>query len=216
MLFENINGELLYNMAAIMSLLAYVLTNVLWLRVMIVCASSFYILSGLFLGITSMSAWNLAYFLINVFHIIRLLLDKSTVFLEDDVKKLYQKSFSALSSREFKKLIYKNQLRNLSDKKILTQGKETDVLYALVKGSAEVIKSGEVIATLKEGDLIGEMSFIAKRTASADVKVGSNTLLAYWTHKDLDNIQRKNITLYNKFISVIGIDLVNKLNQHSR
>ena len=86
-------------------------------------------------------------------------------------------------------------------------------LLVLVKGEATVLKSGKKIATLSPGDLIGEMSFMSNKPASADVVTVGEAKVAYWSHKDLDRIHKKNNILYNKFISVIGHDLVKKLNK---
>jgi CRP-like cAMP-binding protein len=66
---------------------------------------------------------------------------------------------------------------------------------------------------LKQGDLIGEMSFMSSQPASADVFTTGEATIAYWSHKDLEKIKNKNNPLYNKFISIIGRNLVKKLDR---
>ena len=74
------------------------------------------------------------------------------------------------------------------------------------------LKFGKTIALLNAGDLIGEMSFMSKEPASANAIAAENIKYAYWKHDDLDKLCQKNCYLYNKFISIIGNDLVKKLN----
>ena len=88
----------------------------------------------------------------------------------------------------------------------------TDRLFLLLEGKVDVVKSGKVIAKLNTGDFVGEMSFMSNNTASADVIATGEVKYAYWTHKDLEKLSKKNHKVYNKFISVISCDLVRKLN----
>ena len=67
------------------------------------------------------------------------------------------------------------------------------------------------IASIASGDFIGEMSFMSKQTASADVYSKNDVVVAYWTHADLNKLEEKNIKIYNKFLTIIGRDLVKKL-----
>lgn len=155
-------GELLYNAAAIMSLSAYMMSNVLWLRIFIIVASIIYVIAGVVLGITSMSAWNTTYLLINFYHVVVILKNNSSVFLEDHVKGLYLGPFSSLTSREFKTLISINPVRDSTNQKVITEGETTHEMLVILRGTADVVVAGKSIATLEEGDFIGEMSFIGK------------------------------------------------------
>ncbi len=67
------------------------------------------------------------------------------------------------------------------------------------------------VATISSGDFIGEMSFISKQTASADVFAKNVVVVAYWTHADLNKLEQKNANIYNRFLTIVGRDLVKKL-----
>lgn len=209
-MFES--GEYFYSIAALFSLSAYVLSNMLWLRVFLVLAAIVYIISGVNLGITQMVGWNSAYLVINLFHIALLLLDKSTIALPEETKKIYPKFFSAMSTREFKKLITTNQFQTVKGERLIGEGEITDKLFILLDGKVDIVKSGEIITSLNSGDLIGEMSFMSKDPASANAIAAEVVTYAYWTHEDLEKLNQKNCAVYNKFISIIGCDLVRKLN----
>ena len=109
------SGEYLYSIGAILSFFAYILTNILWLRILLVVAAIFYIIAGISLGITSMSGWNSAYLLITSYHVVILLLNNSTVLLPEDTIEIYQHEFSSMTTREFKKLILMNPLNELNN-----------------------------------------------------------------------------------------------------
>ncbi len=210
-----LSGEYLYSIAAILSFAAYLTSNVLWLRILLVLAATVYVITGISLGITSMAGWNFAYLLINLFHVVVLLMNNSTVLLTDETKDIYHQEFSALTTREFKKLIKTNPLYKVNDEKIIEEDEVTQKLLVIIKGEATVLKSGKKIAIIKQGDLIGEMSFMSAQPASADVVTNGEALIAYWTHKDLEKIQKKNNQLYNKFISIICRNLVSKINRNN-
>ena len=207
----DLSGEYVYSIAAAFSCSAYLLKNILWLRVLLVLASFIYIISGVNLGITSIIGWNAAFLVINTFHIILLVLDKVTINLPDNTVSIYRQHFSTLSTREFKKLIVTNHVISVENKEIIKESEVTDKIYIILKGYVDIISANNAIASLGEGDMIGEMSFMTKEPASAQAIANGKVLCAFWTHDDMDKLKLKNINLYNKFIAIIGCDLVRKL-----
>jgi len=206
------SGEYFYSIAALFSLSAYVLSNILWLRIFLVLAAIVYIISGVNLGITSMVGWNSAYLVINLYHVVLLILEKSTINLPEETKEIYHLFFSAMTTREFKRIITINQFQTVKGERLIYEGEVTNRLFILLDGKVNIVKSGKTIASLRSGDLVGEMSFMSKDPASADAVATGVVKYAYWTHEDLDTLCEKNHNVYNKFVSIIGCDLVRKLN----
>ena len=207
-----LSGEYFYSIAAIFSCSAYILKNILWLRILLVSAAIIYIMSGISLGITSMIGWNSAYLVINLVHVVILLLDRVTIALPKETVSIYHKFFSTLSTREFKKLIITNEFCIYQDQMIVEENEILDRLYIILNGTVDIIKDGEQLATLSRGNFIGEMRFLTQEAASADVYAENLVQCAYWTHRDLQKLKLKNIDVYDKFIAIIGCDLVRKLN----
>jgi hypothetical protein len=205
------SGEYFYSIAALFSCSAYVLGNILWLRILLVIASTLYIISGLSLGITSMAGWNSAYLAINMYHVIVLLLDRVTINLPPETRKIYHHYFSIMSTREFRKIIMINEFCRFQDKTIIRETETTDKLFIVLHGQVDIVKSKQSIASLQAGDLIGEMSFMSKEPASASALARGVVECAYWSHDDLEKLKVKNRNAYNRFISIIGCDLVRKL-----
>ena len=188
-MFMTLSGEYLYSIAAIFSLSAYLLRDMLWLRVLLVCAAIVYIITGISVGITSMIGWNTAYLLINLFHVIILLMDKSTINLPDETKHIYREVFDGMSTREFKKLVTMNKFEIVKNAQLFQEGEQTSRLLMLLEGKVDVVKSDKYITSLYPGDLIGEMSFMSKKTASASVYAVDDVLYAYWSHQDLEKLK---------------------------
>lgn len=206
------SGEYLYSVAAVFSFAAYVFSNILWLRIFLILAALLYIVAGVSLGLTSMAGWNIAYLIINSYHAGMILFNNSTVMLPDEIKGVYKEAFTTLTTREFKKIIMTNPYHIYkSSEKIMADGEDTNELFLLLSGQASVVASDKEIASIASGDFIGEMSFMSKQTASADVFAKDDVVVAYWTHADLYKLEQKNIKIYNKFLTIIGRDLVRKL-----
>ena len=109
----------------------------------------------------------MAYLLINLSHVVILLHDRVTIALPEDTVKVYRRYFSALSTREFKKLIMNNEFRIFQDDMIINEGESPNRLYIVLRGTVNIVKDGATLATLNPGDFIGEMSFLTKDRTSA-------------------------------------------------
>ena len=132
-----LDGELLYNLAAGLGFAAYLSSNVLWLRVLLVIGACFYILAGNVLGLTSMIGWHIAYVLINIAHVVKLLLDRHATSLSEPMLSLYSEKFSAIKPREFKRIMGLNPESVASSEILLEQGQQNEnkgKKYELPKG----------------------------------------------------------------------------------
>jgi len=125
------------------------------------------------------------------------------------------RSFSSLSTREFKKLITNNRFKVVQDDMIVAESEVPERLFIILRGKVEIMKSGSCIASLGAGDFVGEMSFLSKEPASASAHARDLVQYAYWTHDDLEKLRRRSITIYNKFIAIVGCDLVRKLRSNN-
>lgn len=209
---QDFSGEYLYSVAAMFSAGAYLLRSTLWLRILLVLAAIVYIITGVSLGITSMIGWNSTYLMINLAHIVVLMLDRVTINLPPETRKIYRHYFSTMSTREFKKLIMMNDFKVYKDQYIATEQSDTDRLYIILSGEVKMTRRKKTIAVLRRGDFIGEMSFLTNEHATADAYAENYVQCAFWTHGNLEKLKLRNKETYNKFIAIIGRDLVRKLN----
>ncbi len=100
--------------------------------------------------------------------------------MEDVFKELFQ----GLSEEEFKEIrpLFK-QVFYPKGTPLIKEGEWGDEVYILKKGSVVVIKKGQVLAELKSGAIIGEMSPLERKPRSATVLATENTEL-FETSKD--------------------------------
>jgi len=94
--------------------------------------------------------------------------------------------FSHLSDEEAKRLAAFATETSVADGQILMkQGDYSTELIAIEEGSADVIQNGEKIASLKDGDLIGEIGLIQREPRNADVVATSPMRVMKLTHWEI-------------------------------
>ncbi len=94
--------------------------------------------------------------------------------------------FSHLSDEEAKRLAAFATETSLADGQILMkQGDYSTELIAIEEGSADVIQDGKKVASLEEGDLIGEMGLIEREPRNADVIATSPMRVMKLTHWEI-------------------------------
>ena len=94
--------------------------------------------------------------------------------------------FSHLSDDEAHRLAAFATETSLAEGQILMkQGDYSTELIAIEEGSADVIRDGQKIASLKNGDLIGEMGLLSREPRSADVIATSPMRVIKLTHWEI-------------------------------
>jgi CRP/FNR family cyclic AMP-dependent transcriptional regulator len=94
--------------------------------------------------------------------------------------------FSHLSDEEAKRLAAFATETSVADGQILMkQGDYSTELIAIEEGTADVVQDGEKIASLKDGDLIGEMGLIEREPRNADVIATSPMRVMRLTHWEI-------------------------------
>src|SRR5436309_14393222 len=94
--------------------------------------------------------------------------------------------FSHLSDEEAKRLAAFATETSIAEGQILMkQGDYSTELIAVAEGTADVIRDGEKLASLKAGDLIGEMGLLEREPRNADVIATSPMRLVKLTHWEI-------------------------------
>ena len=94
--------------------------------------------------------------------------------------------FSRLSDEEANRLAAFATETSVAEGQILMkQGDYSTELIAIEEGSADVIQDGQKIASLKDGDLIGEMGLIEREPRNADVIATSPMRVMKLTHWEI-------------------------------
>ena len=94
--------------------------------------------------------------------------------------------FSHLSDEEAKRLAAFATETSVAEGQILMkQGDYSTELIGIEEGTADVIRDGKKIASLKEGDLIGEMGLLEREPRNADVIATSPMRVLKLTHWEI-------------------------------
>ena len=102
--------------------------------------------------------------------------------------------FSHLSDEEAKRLAAFATETSVAEGQILMkQGDYSTELIGIEEGTADVLRDGEKIASLKEGDLIGEMGLLEREPRNADVIATSPMRVMKLTHWEIRRMSDETI-----------------------
>jgi CRP-like cAMP-binding protein len=103
--------------------------------------------------------------------------------------------FSRLSDEEANRLAAFATETSVAEGQILMkQGDSSTELIAIEEGTADVIQDGEKIASLKDGDLIGEMGLIEREPRNADVIATSPMRVMKLTHWEIRRMSEETLS----------------------
>jgi len=79
---------------------------------------------------------------------------------------------------------------------LFVEGMTGEILYVIKKGSVQILKKVSsnqeaVLATLKDGEFLGEMSLIDNRPRTATARVGEESILLVMTKKAFNTMMEK-------------------------
>ena len=110
--------------------------------------------------------------------------------------------FSHLSDEEAKRLAAFASETSVADGQILMkQGDYSTELIAIQEGTADVIQDGRKIASLGEGDLIGEMGLIEREPRNADVIATSPMRVMKLTHWEIRRMSEQTLDRIKEIVA---------------
>ena len=94
--------------------------------------------------------------------------------------------FSQLSPEETNRLaVFATETSIPEGQTLIREGDYSIELIAIEEGTADVVRGGETIASLTQGDLIGEMGLLRREPRNADVIATSPMRVIKLTHWEL-------------------------------
>lgn len=168
------------HVANVATCISFLVSDVLWLRVLATTANIFTILFSYYNPVGQPLwlplQWSTLYICVNLVYIARILRDR-IVFLTPTEQRAYDEHFEgSLSQPDFARLVRSASLVHAhAPKAVLHEGVPATRLLLLVEGFAEVQVGEGVIVDVGPG-LLGEAAFSAGGVATATVKVRSLAL----------------------------------------
>jgi Popeye-like protein len=203
------------HIASILTLLAYLVKDILWLRLLTVFACIAGIIFNYFVPATPLWAvinWNLVFMVINVVQILIIMKERSGVRFTDEEKELYETLFKNFAPFEFMKLLRLGKWLEAKKGQFLAiEQKPLDSVMLIYNGLVSVESKGRQIAQMKDGSLIGEISFITEGTATATVRALEQTRYLSWSKEDMHDLLNRNPNMRFAMEKVFSTELSKKL-----
>src|SRR5580700_11505455 len=162
----------LIHLANVLLLLSFLVSDILWLRLLNVLAGvSFivYFATGTPVAFAPVG-WNALFLTINVVQVWRLLLERRPVRLRAEELSLYQAAFRGLTPREFARLLSIGRWNDAQPgEELVAEGVQLDRVLVVCSGVGDVVLGGARVAQVRRGQLIGEMAFLTDERTSAAV-----------------------------------------------
>jgi CRP/FNR family cyclic AMP-dependent transcriptional regulator len=109
--------------------------------------------------------------------------------------------FSQLSDEEAKRLAtFATETSAAEGQILMKEGDYSTELIAIEEGTADVVRGGQKIASLKQGDLIGEMGLLEREPRNADVIATSPMRLMKLTHWEIRRMSEATVDRIKQMI----------------
>ncbi len=160
--------------------------------------------------------WVSIFVMINAYRLIGIYIERRQVNFSDEELELYQTMFQNFSAVEFMKMMRIGTWHTVEAGYEFThQGDVLDELTLIYNGEVEVEVNGEVVSHVRDGTLIGEISFIKGGPATATVTAttsGTGTCrYLVWSKTELQNLLRRNPTMDISMKTVFSMELIKKI-----
>ena len=205
----------LYAIAYGLSIVAFMMTNIQMLRLMVVVSSTGFLIY--YYGFPAEPLWldvvsELAFVLINLFMMLFLVWKNSRVKFDEREQFLYENEFSGLNRVDFSKLlkISKWCLNGLNHV-YTVEGEEVQYIYYLVSGGAEAELPDGTKVGVRQGNVIGEVSYRLESPASATVRSTESCLSLRWEQSELRELCGKFESIKLAVDNVLSSHMARKL-----
>ena len=83
----------------------------------------------------------------------------------------------------------------------------------IYNGTVDVAVDGKMVAQLKDGQFVGEMSFLTEKSATATCIVKHDAECLVWKQKEFKDLLKRNPSLYYTIQSLLSNQLVSYSNK---
>ena len=211
-----IAGHLAFGLIAF----SFLVKDIFWLRIVSIAASLFSVFYNYTIPVEPMWLainWNFVFIVVNVYHIGIILYEKRAVKMDAKDEELYQTLFKEMTPVEYLKISRAAEWVSLkSGQRIITQGMPVPDLYLIYNGTVDVMVDGEEVAHLRDGEFVGEMSFLTEKVATATCKVKYDAQCLVWKQREFKELLKRNPSLYFTIQSVLSAQVSDKLVSSSK
>tara|TARA_B100000131_G_C17945681_1_gene544253 strand:+ start:101 stop:751 length:651 start_codon:yes stop_codon:yes gene_type:complete len=199
-----IAGHLAFGLIAF----SFLVKDIMYLRVLSILASLFSVFYNFAIPDTPMWLainWNLVFVTVNVYHIAVLIYEKRPVKMKPKDRELYETLFKDLSPVEYLKISKAAKWKRFkSGQKVIVESKPVKDLILIYNGTVDVVVDKKKVAELKDGQFVGEMSFLTGKDATATCIVKHDTECLVWKQPEFKSLLQRNPSLYYTIQSLLS------------
>lgn len=208
-------GYLAGHLASILTMLAYLLKDILWLRLLTILSCFAGIAFNFIVPSTPLWTviyWNVLFAAINIVQVAIIIKQRSGVDFTEEEKELHDTLFKNFAPFEFMKLMRVGKWLEAKQGEILaTEEKPIDSIMLIYNGLVAVELKGKELARLQDGNFIGELSFITGGAATATVKALQPTRYVTWPKEAISHLLNRNPSMRFAMQAMLSTDLSKKL-----
>ena len=209
----NIAGHLAFGLIAF----SFLVKDILWLRVVSILASLFSVFYNYVIPANPMWLainWNIVFVVVNLYHIAVIIYEKRPIKMPPKDKELYETLFKDLSPVEYLKISKVAEWKSFkSGETIIRQNHLVTDLILIYNGTVDVVVGTKKVAELKDGQFVGEMSFLTEKSATATCIVKHDTECLVWKQPEFKELLKRNPSLYYTIQSLLSNQLVSYSNK---
>jgi len=191
---------------------SFIVKDILYLRLVSILASLFSVFYNWVIPVEPMwipIGWNFVFVLLNLYHIAVLMYEKRPVKMNDKNTELYETLFKDMTPVEYLKVSKIAEWKKFkSGEVIIKEGMSVKDLHLIYNGTVDVIVKDDKVAELKDGQFVGEMSFLTEKPATATCKVKHDAELLVWRQREFKELLKRNPSLYYSIQSLLSAQLV--------
>ena len=158
--------------------------------------------------------WNIVFVVVNLYHIAVIIYEKRPIKMAPKDKELYETLFKDLSPVEYLKISKVAEWKSFkSGETIIRQNHLVTDLILIYNGTVDVVVGTKKVAELKDGQFVGEMSFLTEKSATATCIVKHDTECLVWKQPEFKELLKRNPSLYYTIQSLLSNQLVSYSNK---
>ena len=211
-----IAGHLAFGLIAF----SFLVKDILYLRLVSILASAFSILYNWVIPIEPMwiaIGWNLVFISLNLYHVAVIIYEKRPVQMSAKHNELYETMFKDMTPVEFLKITKIADWVHFKSGEVVTQEKhKVETLNLIYNGTIDVEVNGGKVAELKDGQFVGEMSFLTEKSATATCIVKHPCECLVWKQREFKELLKRNPSLYFTLQTLLSAQVSSNLVSSSK
>lgn len=193
---------------------SYLAPGMVWLRALAIVAAAVMVT---FLYVQTEPQWNgilwhAGFLTANALNLAYLLYRMRIPHFDLFEQVVYREKFYELEPHEVIPIFKHARRLSVEEEQVLLRdGQSNETLFLVVSGKCRIDKNDRQVATLQNGDFIGELSFVSDEPVNADVIALPGAELMCWNKSDLQPLFERQGLYKAFFYSLFSVDIAQKL-----